>query len=175
VTNWLDWLLAVFLLLSALNGWRSGMVRQIVSLVSLFLAYFIAKSFYKLLLPLVSTFIPVPKMAPDNPLRLIPGLDMEGNLHGAIAFLILFVLAFLALRVLGSILDLLAKLPGLSLVNRFAGLVVGFVLAVVVAAIIVNVIALLPYEGVQNAMTHSQLAEVLLRRFEFFVPGFEHV
>ncbi|ASS74596.1 hypothetical protein CIG75_06030 [Tumebacillus algifaecis] len=163
-----DLVIGAFLVVAALNGLRNGLVKQIISLVGVFVAFFMARSFTDSLAPVIARFVPMPTLAPDHPLQLIPGLNLESQLHNGIAFIVLFLVIFFAIKLLGSALDMIAKLPGLSIMNRLAGLVLGAILGVVVAAVLVNVLALLPYEGLQAALDGSRLAQELLIKFPFF-------
>lgn len=169
----IDLIIGAFVILSGINGWRTGLIRQIVSLVAVFLAWLIAKTSSHLLVPWIQGWFPVPEMAPENPLRLIPGLDVAAGVHGAVAFVLLFVVAFLAIKLLGSLLDLIAKLPGLSILNRLGGVGLGLLLSVLIAGILVHVLAFLPYDGLQWALQDSEIAQVLLNKFQFFSPPTE--
>jgi uncharacterized membrane protein required for colicin V production len=171
----MDLIIGAYILLSGVNGWRTGLIRQIVSLIAVIAAWLIAKSFSSLLVPFVEGWFPVPEMAPDNPLRLIPGLDIAAGLHGAVAFVLLFVVSFVGIKFLGSLLDWIAKLPGLSILNRLGGVFLGLLLAVLISGILVNVLVLLPYDGLQRALQDSPLAQVLLQKFQFFSPPVQSV
>jgi uncharacterized membrane protein required for colicin V production len=163
-----DIIIGCGILLAAFNGWRNGLVKQIVSLVGVFLAFYLARSFHDVFTPVIARFVPMPAIAPDNPLHLIPGLNLEEQLQGGIAFLLLFVVIFFAIKLLGSVLDLIAKLPGLSIMNRIFGLMLGTILGVLVAAVLVNVLTLFPYDALQEALQGSQLAQELIVKFPFF-------
>ncbi|MFD2169396.1 CvpA family protein [Tumebacillus lipolyticus] len=164
-----DIIIGCGILLTALNGLRQGLVKQLVSLVGVFLAFFLARSFYDDLAPLFALIVPMPELIPDNPLlQQIPGLNLEEQLHGGMAFILVFIVIFLLIQMAGSLIDLIAKLPGLSLLNRVLGLVLGAILGVIFAAVLVNVLALLPYDQLQQALTGSQLAQELLAKFPFF-------
>lgn len=163
-----DIIIGCGILLAAGNGWRNGLVKQIVSLVGAFLAFFLARSLHDTFAPVIAQFVPMPTLSADNPLHLIPGLNLEEQLHSGIAFIVLFVLIFLVIKLAGTVLDMIAKLPGLSIMNRVSGLLLGTILGVVVAAVLVNVLAMLPYDALQAALDGSQLAQQLMTKFDFF-------
>ena len=56
----IDLIIGAFVILSGINGWRSGLIRQIVSLVAIFVAWLIAKSSSPLLVPWIQGWFPVP-------------------------------------------------------------------------------------------------------------------
>lgn len=161
-----DLLIGGGILLSAFAGWRNGLIRQIISLLGAFVAYFLAKSFYLLMAPVIKQFIAVPTEGDSW----INSLGLSDSLYNGISFVILFFVFLLAIRLIGLLLNTVASLPGLSLVNRFSGMLVGFVFGVVVAALIVNVLALVPQPGLEQALADSQLAQTLLDTFSFLLP-----
>lgn len=159
------------ILLSAFAGWRSGLIGQIVSLVGVFIAYFLAKSFYLVTAPVFKQFIAVPTEGNSW----LNELGLTNSLYNGISFVILFFVFLFAIRLLGTLLNVVVSLPGLSMVNRFSGLVVGFVLGVLVAGLLVNFLALVPSTGLQEALGGSQLAQTLIRTFDFLMPNAQTV
>nr|WP_236587855.1 CvpA family protein [Tumebacillus amylolyticus] len=162
--------IGVFLLLAAFNGWRTGLVRQIISLVGMLAAYFIAKTVYPSFVPVVAKYVSVTAGTNDNPVAVLIEKAVLKNLHQAIAFLVLFFLSFFVVKFIGKLLDLLANLPGLSIVNRFSGALIGLTLAVFIAALVVNVMNLMPQESVRSLLHDSKLASLLITEFKGFLP-----
>jgi uncharacterized membrane protein required for colicin V production len=160
-----DIVILVFVLLAALNGLRTGLVRQVVSLVGVVLAYVIARTTYAALVPVVSKLIKMP-VDPHNPLRSF----LNGQLQICIAFVLLFVVTYFAVQLIGRLLDSVAKLPGLSIVNRITGLVLGGILAIFIAALLVNVISLVPNSSVQHVLKGSTIAQYLIWKFSGVLP-----
>ncbi|HEU4963745.1 MAG TPA: CvpA family protein [Bacilli bacterium] len=163
----IDWIIIGAILLCAINGWRNGLIRQLVSVVALFVAFFFSKNWYWVLTPLVAKVVPEPTWAPDNPLS---GISLTQRLQEGVAFLIMFLLVFFVVKLIGLLLDWVANLPGLSVLNRVSGLVLGAVFAILTAAVLVQVLNMLPYEQLQQGIAASKLAQTLLTRFDFFGP-----
>ncbi|MGZ4032690.1 MAG: CvpA family protein [Tumebacillaceae bacterium] len=161
----LDIVILVFVLLAALNGWRTGLVRQVVSLVGVVLGYVISRSAYGVLVPVVTKFIKLP-VDTHNPLKSF----MQGQLQACIAFVLLFLVTFWAVKIVGHLLDSVAKLPGLSLVNRVAGLALGGILAIFIVALLMNVLNLVSNLSVQHVLKGSQVAQYLIWQFGGVMP-----
>ncbi|KEO81110.1 CvpA family protein [Tumebacillus flagellatus] len=166
-----DAVIGVFLLLAAFNGWRTGLVRQIISLVGMLAAYFIAKTAYPSFVPVVAKYVTVTTFTDgSNAVANLIANTVLNHLQEAIAFLLLFFVSFFVVKFVGRLLDMIANLPGLSIVNRLSGAVIGLALAVFIAALVVNVMNLMPQESVRGALQHSQLAALLISEFKGFLP-----
>ncbi|PWK13974.1 CvpA family protein [Tumebacillus permanentifrigoris] len=166
-----DVVIGVFLLLAALNGWRTGLIRQIISLIGGLVAYFVAKSAYPSFVPVVAKYVTVTTATDGgNPVAMLIADTVLKNLHGAIAFLLLFFVSFFVVKFIGRLLDMIANLPGLSIVNRIAGAGIGLTLAVFIVALVVNVMNLMPQESIRGLLQHSQFAALLISKFKGFLP-----
>lgn len=160
-----DIVILVFVLLAALNGLRTGLVRQVVSLVGVVVGYVVARTMYGVLVPLVMKVIKVP-LDPHNPLRSF----LNGQLQVCVAFVLLFVVTYFAVGLIGRLLDSVARLPGLSIINRMAGLVLGGILAIFIAAVLVNLLSLVPNTAVQHLIKGSTIAQYLIYQFGGVMP-----
>lgn len=166
-----DVVISIFLLLAALNGWRTGLIRQIISLVGGLVAYFVAKTAYPSFVPVVAKYVTVTTATDgSNPVATLIADTLLKNLHGAIAFLLLFFISFFLVKFIGRLLDMIANLPGLSIVNRITGAGIGLILAVCIAALVVNVMNLMPQESIRGLLQHSQIASLLISEFKGFLP-----
>ncbi|MGB8956512.1 MAG: CvpA family protein, partial [Tumebacillaceae bacterium] len=131
-----DLIIGCFLLLAGFNGWRTGLVRQIVTVVALFLSYFLAKTFTWMVEPYVAKYVSVPTLSSSNPLSLLVNQETNVKLQSGLSFVLLFVFFFFAIKFVGRALDALARMPALSGMNRITGLVVGTVLGFFIAALV---------------------------------------
>lgn len=163
--TWVDLVLLLFIVFALWKGWRDGLVRQVVSVVGVVLAYVVSRMFYLALTPWVTRFLKLP-VDSHNPLRTF----LHGDLQIAIAFALLFGLTYAAVKLLGLILDSVAKLPGLSVLNRVSGLVLGGVVAVLVAALVVNLLHLVPNTALQHALRGSAVAQFFIWKFGGVLP-----
>lgn len=137
----LDILLAVFLLLLMVGGWRIGFIRSFFGLVGFLASLILTKLLY---LPFTGLLYGTPlyqkisdalsdTLALEVP-DLIPPAFAEAlgitdalasasvNLLGILSYIILFVLIYIALSILVRVLDRVFRLPILNFANRVLGL-----------------------------------------------------
>lgn len=165
-----DLTIGCFLLLAGFNGWRTGLVRQIVTVVALFLSYFLAKTFTWFLEPYVAKYVSVPTLSSDHLLSLLLNQETNSKLQTGLSFVLLFVFFYVAIKFVGRTLDALAKMPGLSGVNRLSGLVLGTVLGFFIAAIACNVLFLIPNDPLHAALSGSKLGSLMIDKYSLFLP-----
>jgi len=119
----LDLVVVCILVLGAWNGYRLGLIRQLIRLFGVVISYFVALWLRPYAAPIVASLHIVPQ--PTGLLHLL-----LGDVNNAIAFAVVFVLAFIVLRYGAGLVDTLFRLPLLSTLNRLSGLVAGLALAV---------------------------------------------
>ncbi|BCJ88097.1 CvpA family protein [Effusibacillus dendaii] len=162
-----DIILSLLLLLFVWNGYRTGLVQQIVGFVGVFAGYWVAKTYSPNVTPLLQQLggnvlmssSSVQKTVDSGMAPLIAPLMQNG--YGVLAFILLFAVTVLVIRIVGRFLGIFVRLPGLSFLNRVSGLVVGLVIGVLVLVLVVNVGAFLPVDAVQTALQKSQIAHAL--------------
>ncbi|MCL6636789.1 MAG: CvpA family protein [Alicyclobacillus sp.] len=161
--NVLDLVMIAVVALGAWNGYRSGLFRQVTRLFGAVLAYFAGLWLRPYLAPVVAAWLPQAKPAAVGaPATVMPWL--LGDLANALSFLAVFALSFFVLRYCASLLDTLFSLPGLSLLNRAAGLCVGAALAVVLVYVGTLAAHYVQNPRVQNALSQSLLVQWLDER-----------
>lgn len=164
-----DMLLAGLLAYFVWNGFRTGFVMQVVGFAGAFAAYWAAKTYSPEVSPWVGKVIPKNSL-PSNVDNLALG-EIGNNLvhgvmqdvYGALAFAFVFVAGLIATRFVGRALNLIVSVPGLSLLNRLAGLFVGAVIGGLVLVVLVNIGAYVPNTTIQEALQGSQIASALLK------------
>ena len=117
--NWLDWLLAVIVVLSVLSGASEGFVRGLVGLASLFVGLIVAAQGYHSFGNWLSSHIHSSDVA-----------------HG-VAFLVLFLLVVAVGAILAGIVQRLLKDAGLAWFDRLLGLFFGLVRGVIMDAVVI--------------------------------------
>lgn len=122
-----DYVVFTVLLVSALVGVSRGLFKEVLALFSWIIAAWVAYHYSEYL---SSEWLSTFKM--DELLRL------------GLSFLILFVAALIACGLLGGIIQKLILSAGLSLTDRFLGLIFGLLRGVVVVVILASLAALTP-------------------------------
>ena len=144
--NFIDALLITLVLLSVLRGWYQGLILGLLGLLRLIGSFLLALRFYQSAAQLLGQFVNWPEawIAPA-------------------AFLLIFLLAGLAINLLGY--ALIRRLPQRvheRRTNRLLGLVPGFVRGVINATIAAALLMTLPLTGgVQERVRESNTANAL--------------
>ncbi len=191
--NWLQLVVGAFMLSMVYCGYKKGLIRMSVSLVSFLLSTILTKILHPYVLSWmrgnaalqamvqkrvaaifaesttsvmgsadtglngVSAGVDTTALQVDNLYRLL-GLDhlsnylseqLTGLIMTALCFLVLLVLVNLVVRIVFYVLDLIMRLPGLSLMNRLSGAALGLVEAVFYIWVLLILAAILP----DNAIT----------------------
>ncbi|MGO4500567.1 CvpA family protein [Paenibacillus sp. 2RAB27] len=161
--NLLDYVLMSVIALGLLIGYFRGFISQIVSISGMILAYLVAFYFYKDLAPLLKSAISLPTYQNYQKYEfIVKGLNLDTYILNAIAFALLFFGVKLALMVIGRALNLLAKTPGLSAINRWSGALLGLAEALLIIVIAVNVMTIIPSDGSQKLLASSSIAPYLI-------------
>jgi len=106
----IDWILLALWIFGIVNGWRLGMVKQVVSLTAFFAGLILAKMFYTVLGGYLS-----------------PHLDDQTTLANILAFIIIWIAVPIALSLCGELITtVLDKLFVLGKINKTLGAIVGF-------------------------------------------------
>ncbi|WAH38407.1 CvpA family protein [Alicyclobacillus dauci] len=152
----LDIIFIAVIALGAINGYRLGFVRQVTRLFGAVIAYFVSYWLRPYVAPVVENmhlFSHLPQSAVAN--------TLFGNLSGAIAFGVVFIVTFLLLRYAAGLIDALFSLPVLSFVNRTVGLVAGVALAVIFVYVVSLIMHYVNTPGVQHLVNQSRIARWL--------------
>lgn len=162
--NGLDYTLLALAAAGLVFGYYRGFVAQMVSLAGFFIAYVIAFKFYKDFAPVLSKTIALPSYESYQKYEfVIKGLNLDTYIMNALAFAILFFGAKLTLTVLGRVLNVFAKVPGVNFLNRWSGALLGIAEAALLIIIAVNVMTILPSEAIQKLLSGSVTAPYLIK------------
>jgi uncharacterized membrane protein required for colicin V production len=157
--NGLDWALLALTAGGLILGYYRGFVGQLISFAGLFVAYIVAYKFYGTLAPVLRSTISLPSFEAYQKYEfIIKGLNLETYFVNALSFALLFFGVKLVLVVAGQVLNLIAKAPGLNMVNRWTGALLGLAEALLLVIVAVNVMAILPSDSIQQLLSGSTLA-----------------
>ena len=121
--NYLDIIIAVPLLYGLIKGFSNGLVKEVTSLLALFIGVYVAINFSEFLEP-----------------KFINILDGYQEFVPVLAFGVLFLVSVLCIKGLGFVVDKLTKALALGIFSRFFGGVFGFLKVVVVFSFLLFVI-----------------------------------
>ena len=139
--NWLDIILLVFLILTAIIGIFKGLVKQVIGLAAVIVGLVLASLYYEGAAGIFETFV-------KNRL-----------LSNFLGFLLIFVAVLIAGGILGHLITKAMKGP-LALVNRLFGGIFGAVKGVLICGILV--FALFTFQVATPALETSVLAPACL-------------
>ena len=121
--NYLDIIIAVSLLYGLIKGFSNGLVKEVTSLLALFIGVYVAINFSEYLEP-----------------KFIDILDGYQEFVPVLAFGILFLVSVLCIKALGFIIDKLTKALALGIFSRVLGGVFGVLKVVVIFSFLLFVI-----------------------------------
>ena len=151
--NTLDYVMLSIVALGLLLGYFRGFIAQIVSISGFVLAYLVAFYFYRDFAPLLRNAVSLPTYQNYQKYEfIVKGLNLDTYILNALAFAILFFGVKFALVIIGRALNILAKTPGLNFINRWSGALLGLAEALLIIIIAVNVITIIPSNGLQKLL-----------------------
>lgn len=160
--NLLDIIIIAVMVLSIIIGYMRGFIRKLVSIVGWFAAYLIAYLFYDNLAPLLQSMLPLSsneKLAEYS--GIVAGLKLDTYIYNSLAFALLFFGTRIIITVLGHFLQGVASIPGISLINRWLGVLLGLVEVAVIIIIGVMVLEAMPSERIIILLEQSLIVNWL--------------
>ena len=121
--NYLDIIIAVPLLYGLIKGFSNGLVKEVTSLLALFIGVYVAINFSEFLEP-----------------KFIDILDGYQEFVPVLAFGVLFLVSVLCIKGLGFLVDKLTKVLALGIFSRVFGGVFGFLKVVVIFSFLLFVV-----------------------------------
>jgi uncharacterized membrane protein required for colicin V production len=154
----LDLIIVGIVALGGWNGYRTGMFRQITRLFGAVIAYFLSLWLRPYIAPAIASMLHgVHWMPPQTGIFTL----FLGDLSGAVAFGAVFIVSFLLLRYTAGLVDALFSLPVLSTVNRFGGLIVGIVFAMLFVYVGTLIAHYINHDRVQAQLNNSLIVQWL--------------
>ena len=134
--NVLDWVLIVAFALTALWGYKAGLIDAALNAIAIYIALFLSGLFAGRVLSLITD-------------------EVESQaISTAIGYLIIFVAVFIACRIVSTIIKKALKITFMGWVDNLGGIVVGLVAGVLIAGGVMTVAA--RYTYVTEADTSGQ-------------------
>jgi len=129
--NWFDLLIALLLLIAFVNGYRKGLIMQLVGLATLVLAAIFGGRLAEKILPEIHRLI---EISPDA--------------ARVLSFVLAFALIAIVLSLVGKMLQQFIDVVLLSFINRLSGAVIALGTMMLLLSIILNLVLLLDKEEV---------------------------
>jgi uncharacterized membrane protein required for colicin V production len=159
----LDLAIILFLIIGFFIGLRRGFILQLIHLTGFIIAYVVAYLYYAQLAEKLTLWIPYPNFNNNTMLKILTeSSNMETAFYRAIAFAIIFFAVKILLQIIGSMLDFIAHLPILRMLNIWAGGILGFLEVYLVMFILLYIAALIPIESFQTTLDHSVMAKAIV-------------
>lgn len=174
--NLLDAIIAVLFVVGVALGYHRGLISQLVSIAGLFIAYLLAYQFYGDFAPWVRTTMPLTSFSSyDKYEFVVEGLNLDVYLYNAVAFALIFFGVKLGLSIAGRLLNLVAKAPGIHVVNKWSGAVLACIEVLFIVIIAVNVMKVMPSDKVQKLLSNSAAAPVIIEKAPSVAARLQHL
>lgn len=164
----MDLILMLLLIFGILRGLKRGLIVQVFHFVSFFIAFMVASQFYKGFGSFLEMYIPYPPLRGDTWAFFETTFNLEAAYYYMIAFVLLFFATKVVLSIITAMLDFVAELPLLNMVNKGLGAVFGFLEQYLVLFIIVFVLSLMPVEQIQSLISDSNIARFMIEQTPVF-------
>lgn len=159
----LDLILVILFIMGFFIGLKRGFILQLIHFTGFIIAYIIAHMYYDELAPKLTLWIPYPNFGNSSALKLFTDSpQMEEAFYRAIAFVIIFFAAKVVLQIIGTMLDFIAHLPILRMLNVWAGGILGFCEVYLLVFMLLFIAALVPMTIIQGSLGHSILANLIV-------------
>jgi membrane protein required for colicin V production len=150
--NLFDLGIILVLVISILRGYQKGLIRQVVAVVALMAAFYIAINNYELLAVYFN----------EN-------LSITMPISELISFALIIIVVSALINIIGYLLNKLTGLLLLSMVDNIGGAVIGFVKGGLIVYILLILISRMPFTAIQDSIQTSIFAE----KFLTLTPVFE--
>jgi membrane protein required for colicin V production len=122
----LDLIIGIPIILLAIMGFRNGFIKEIAALTALILGLYFAIYFSEWVADHLNTY-----------------LDMGHRWLFIIAFILTFVIVVLAVSLIGKLLNKIAALAALGIINRIAGMLFGIAKGVLIMSVLILLFAMI--------------------------------
>lgn len=160
--NILDIIIIIIVLLFMIKGYQAGLIRQVINLLGFLIAIFLAYKFSNDLSPYLEDIIPLPNFETSSLHIFSQYFNLQDMFYNAIAFIIIFVGVKILLSIVLVVLDSVANLPGLAIINRSSGALIGLIEAAIIIILLVNFMKIMPWANLQTYLETSLIATSIL-------------
>lgn len=126
--NWIDIIIIILLALAVGIGFKKGLVQEIVGIIALVIAFFLALKMHLVAAAALA------KMISGLPKHIAP----------TVGFVAVFLIVFLAITIVGWLLSKIIKATPLDLADKIGGMAIGLVKGALIISVILLLLALAP-------------------------------
>ncbi|GAE92710.1 possible colicin V production protein [Gracilibacillus boraciitolerans JCM 21714] len=157
-------IILIFLLIVGIFvGLRRGFILQVLHLIGFIVAFIVAAIYYDNLASKLELWIPYPEFMSDASWAVfLESLPLEAAYYNAIAFGALFFVTKIILQIVATMLDFVADLPILRLLNSWLGAILGFVEVYLLLFVVLYILALAPVAYIQELIDSSSIAAFII-------------
>lgn len=164
----LDIILILLLLFGLFIGLARGFILQLLHLIGFITAFVVAAIYYDDLADILELWLPYKEITKNAWPEFLQALPLEMAFYSIVSFAIIFFAVKIVLQIIANMLDFVASIPLINIVNKLLGAVLGFLEVYLLAFIILFVLALTPVEGIQTAINNSSIALLVLEKTPYF-------
>ena len=124
--NWFDLVVLILMLIALVNGYRKGLIRQLVGLAIIILSAIFGGKLAAYILPELNRF-----------------LDLSPNLARVLSFLLAFAAIAIVISLIGNLIQKFVNIILLSFVNRLLGSFIAVGTLMFILSIILNLVLML--------------------------------
>lgn len=174
--NWVDYLILALLVGGFIVGYIRGFVSQLLSIFGTVIAFIAAFRFYGGLSPWIAQHLPISSLGVLNQYApLAENMQLDKYFYNALAFALIFFGSKIVLSIIGGVLNVIAKIPGIHFINKWSGAVLAFVEVLLMIVIAVNVLAVTPLETLQTLLGESVFVTYILHYAPYISSLFQEL
>lgn len=146
-------ILLLLLLLAFYQGYRQGLVLQIIRLITYVVIYILSANYIDILSSWVEMIVPFPAIQPNTEFVFYSeelSFFVDDAFYRVLAYLLIFVIGFLISKLLTVFLSRLQHYEFLETVNGLLGGIIHLIISYLVIFMVLFLLSLLPIEWIQQ-------------------------
>lgn len=165
----LNLIIIISLLFGIFIGLNRGFILQLFHLIGFIGAFAVAVLYYDDLADRLKLWIPYQDITNNLEwAEFLQALPLETAFYSIVSFAIIFIIAKIILQIIATMLDFVASLPLLNIVNKSLGAALGFLEVYLITFVLLYVLVLAPLEFTQNLINQSFIAKSMIEHTPYF-------
>ncbi|MEW5920602.1 MAG: CvpA family protein [Bacillota bacterium] len=158
--NWLDYILVFILIYNLYNGFRQGLLKQVVGLAGFFIAFYCSLRWNGVLRFYLDRYLKLDEVFVFLGEESAASLWLLDVIINIISFLMIMLFISLVLSLILQRLRLVNKVPLIGPLNALGGAAIGTIKGLLVVFLTVSILSLLQTEFWQNTMQSSAVVDL---------------